>query len=63
MEYIKFFTENIRNIRNTKSARFSEQESLLAELQALHERLSGGGELAAKISRVLAAKVMMMISE
>ena len=60
MEYIKFFTENMRNIRNTK---FSEQESLLAELQALHERLSGGGELAARISRVLAAKVMMMISE
>ena len=65
MEYIKFFTDNIRSIRNTKSAKFSEQQDLLEKLQSLHEKLSGGDEhaLAGRISRVLAAKLMMMISE
>ena len=65
MEYIKFFTDNMRNIRNTKSAKSSEQEDLLDKLQSLHERLSGGDELAlaGRISRVLFAKLLTMISE
>ena len=65
MEYIKFFTDNMRNIRNTKSAKSSEQEDLLDKLQSLHERLSGGDELAlaGRISRVLFAKLLTIISE
>ena len=57
MEYIKFFTENIRN------RKFSDQQSLLEKLQSLNEKLSAGDELAGRISRVIAAKLMMMISE
>ena len=65
LEYIKFFTDNRGNITNTKSAKFSEQQNLMDKLQSLHQKLSGGDELglAGRISRVLAAKLMMMISE
>ena len=67
LEYIKFFTDNRGNITNTKSAKFSEQQNLMDKLQSLHQKLSGGDAdelgLAGRISRVLAAKLMMMISE
>ena len=63
MEYIKFFTDNIGNIRNTKLSKSSDQKDLLAELLLLHEKLSAGDELAGRISRVLAVKLMMMISD
>ena len=60
MEYIKFFTENIRN---RKIAKLSDQQDVLGRLQSLNEKLSRGDELAGRISRVIAARLMMMISE
>ena len=60
MEYIKFFTENIRN---RKIAKLSDQQDVLGRLQSLNEKLSRGDELAGRISKVIAARLMMMISE
>ena len=56
MEYIKFFTDNMRN------KKFSDHQDLLDKLKSLNEKLSGGDLLAGRISRVLATKLMMMIS-
>ena len=55
MEYIRFFTENIRN-------RNYEDTEVLAELNSLHTQISAGSELAGRVSRVLAAKLTAMIS-
>lgn len=60
MEYIKFFTDNMRH---KKLAKFSDQQDLHDKLKSLNEKLSGGDLLAGRISRVLATKLMMMISE
>ena len=56
IEYIKFFTDNMRN------KKFSDHQDLLDKLKSLNEKLSGGDLLAGRISRVLATKLMMMIS-
>ena len=58
MEYIRFFTDNIRN---TKIDEQRETE-LQDQVKALHRQLSAGGDLAERVSRALAAKLMMVVS-
>ena len=58
MEYIRFFTDNVRNT-NIDKARETE---LLDQVKLLHQQLSSSSELGERVSRVLAAKLMTVLS-
>ena len=59
MEYIKFFTDKIRN-RNLSQE--ETQSELVEQLQSLDARLSGDDELSRRVSRVLAARLTAAVS-
>ena len=59
MEYIKFFTDKIRN-RNLSQE--ETQSELVEQLQSLDGRLSGDDELSGRVSRVLAARLTAAVS-
>ena len=58
MEYIRFFTDNVRNTKIDKAR----ETELLDQVKLLHQQLSSSSELGERVSRVLAAKMMMVLS-